>query len=92
MIKSILFLGGGQLGLPYLRWAKEIGFNIIVNDKRPDAPGNELADVTIGFDSTDIRGLTTWAKKTIPNTIFDIAIAAVILAYWLLLTFTRCWK
>ncbi len=60
-MKSILFLGGGLLGVPVIEWAKEIGFHIIVNDKNENAPGFSLADVKVNFDSTDIRSLTTWA-------------------------------
>ena len=60
-MKSILFLGGGQLGIPVIKWAKEIGFNVIVNDRNLKSPGMDLADVKIYFDSTDVRGLTTWA-------------------------------
>lgn len=62
-MKSVLFLGGGQLGLPSIKWAKEIGFNVIVNDKSENAPGLELADECLNFDSTDIRGLTIWAVQ-----------------------------
>lgn len=60
-MKSILFLGGGPLGIPIIKWAKEIGFNVIVNDKNPSAPGFTLANEKIHFDSTDIRSLSTWA-------------------------------
>ncbi|MEW5895432.1 MAG: ATP-grasp domain-containing protein [Candidatus Omnitrophota bacterium] len=59
-MKSILFLGGGKLGMPVIGWAREIGFNIIVNDKNQDAPGSALADVRIYFDSADVRSLSTW--------------------------------
>jgi hypothetical protein len=62
-MKSILFLGGGPLGMPAIKWAKEIGFDIIVNDRNQAAPGFELADKKLTFDSTDIRGLTSWALK-----------------------------
>ncbi|HPI91493.1 MAG TPA: ATP-grasp domain-containing protein [Deltaproteobacteria bacterium] len=60
-MKSILFLGGGQLGIPVLTWAREIGFQIIVNDRNPRSPGSALADVQIHFDSTDARSIATWA-------------------------------
>ena len=70
-MKSILFLGGGQLGIPVIKWAKEIGFNIIVNDKNLQSPGLALADVKINFDSTDIRSLTTWAANN--NDRFNIS-------------------
>lgn len=62
-MKSILFLGGGQLGIPIIKWAKEIGFHIIVNDRNLHSPGLALADVKINFDSTDIRSLTTWVAS-----------------------------
>ena len=62
-MKSILFLGGGLLGIPIIKWAHEIGFNVIVNDRNIQAPGLALANVKINFDSTDIRSLTTWAAN-----------------------------
>jgi len=62
-MKSILFLGGGQLGIPIIKWAKKIGFHIIVNDRNLQSPGLALADVKINFDSTDIRSLTTWSAN-----------------------------
>jgi biotin carboxylase len=62
-MKSILFLGGGKLGLPAIKWAKKIGFNIIVNDVNMGAHGVKLADVVISYDSTDVRNISTWALK-----------------------------
>ncbi len=63
MRKSILFLGGGELGLPVLKWAKEIGFYIIINDQNPNAPGIKFADTIINFDSTDVRNISNWVLK-----------------------------
>ena len=62
-MKSILFLGGGFLGLNSIKWAKEIGFNVIINDKSQNAPGFEFADKIINYDSTNIRSLTSWVIK-----------------------------
>ena len=62
-MKSLLFLGGGQLGLPAVKWAKEIGFNVIINDRNKHAPGFEFADVKLYYDSTDVRELSTWVLK-----------------------------
>jgi len=62
-MKSILFLGGGSLGIPIIKWAREIGFNVIVNDRNLQSPGFSLADVKINFDSTDIRSLTNWVAN-----------------------------
>jgi carbamoylphosphate synthase large subunit len=69
-MKSILFLGGGQLGVPTIKWARQIGFNVIVNDKNVKAPGLELGDVTTNFDSTDVRSLLTWVTKN--NNLYNI--------------------
>ena len=60
MRKTLLFLGGGELGLPAIQWAREIGFNIIVNDQNLKAPGIKLADTVINYDSTDIRSISNW--------------------------------
>jgi len=62
-MKSILFLGGGELGLPAINWAKDIGFNIIVNDRNTEAPGFKLADVEISYDSTNVRGISGWVMN-----------------------------
>lgn len=66
-IKSILFLGGGELGLPAIDWARQIGLFVIVNDKKIDAPGKRQANLALSFDATDARGLTTWALQNQPK-------------------------
>lgn len=64
--KSILFLGGGELGVPAIEWAKKIGFTVIVNDKKSDTPGKKIADIGISYDSADVRAIATWVLKN-PN-------------------------
>jgi biotin carboxylase len=59
--KYILFLGGSKLGLNPIKWAKEIGFLAIVNDKNPNAEALKYADVEINFDSEDSLGISIWA-------------------------------
>jgi len=61
--KYILFLGGSKLGLNPIKWAKEIGFRVIVNDKNPMAEALKYADVEINFDSEDSLGISIWVME-----------------------------
>jgi len=60
-MKAMLFLGGGELGVSNLVWARNLGFTVIVNDRNSDAPGLKLADIQLSFDSRDRAGLKAWA-------------------------------
>lgn len=61
--KSILIIGGGEIGLNQIRIAKKIGFNVIVTDINLDAPGLKEADVSVNISGTDIKGLITFALE-----------------------------
>lgn len=58
--KSVLFLGGAEIMIPALKFAKEIGFHVILNDMNFNASGKKLADVFINFDSSDYQSLSKW--------------------------------
>lgn len=60
-MKSILIIGGGEIGLNQIRWAREAGFHVIVSDRNHNAPGLKIADVGVVIDGTDVRGLVTFA-------------------------------
>lgn len=49
--------------MPAIDWAKQLGFHVIVSDKKADAPGKAKADLTLSFDATNVRGITTWALQ-----------------------------
>lgn len=61
--KSILIIGGGEIGLNQIRIAKKIGFNVIVTDINPDAPGLKEADVSVNISGTDIKALVIFALE-----------------------------
>ena len=61
--KSILIIGGGEIGLNQIRIAKKIGFDVIVTDINPDAPGLKEADIGVNISATDIKGLVTFALE-----------------------------
>ncbi len=60
-MKSILVIGGGELGLNQVKWAKEVGFHVIVTDKNPNAPGLADADLGLTIDATDVASLAAFA-------------------------------
>ena len=60
-MKSILIIGGGELGLNQIKWAKEVGFNVIVTDKNPNAPGLAAADLGLTIDAIDVASLAAFA-------------------------------
>ena len=61
--KSILIIGGGEIGLNQIKIAKKVGFNVIVTDINPDAPGLKEADISANISGTDIMGLVTFALE-----------------------------
>ena len=61
--KSILILGGGEIGLNQIKIAKKVGFNVIVTDINPDAPGLKEADVSVNISGTDIKALVIFALE-----------------------------
>lgn len=62
-MKSILIIGGGELGINQVKWAKEVGFHVIVTDYNPEAPGFKAADLGIQIAGDDIRGLIAFALQ-----------------------------
>ena len=61
--KSILILGGGEIGLNQIKIAKKVGFNVIVTDINPDAPGLKEADIGVNISATDIKTLIEFALE-----------------------------
>lgn len=62
-MKSILIIGGGELGINQIKWAKEVGFHVIVTDYNPDAPGLKAADLGVQIAGDDTRGLIAFALQ-----------------------------
>lgn len=63
MMKSILVIGGGELGINQIKWAKEVGFHVIVTDYNPEAPGFNAADLGVQIAGDDIRGLIAFVLQ-----------------------------
>ncbi len=61
-MKAIIIIGGGDLGLNTVIWAKELGLFTVVTDINPEAPGVKEADlpsIISGDDSYEQLLLTT---------------------------------
>jgi biotin carboxylase len=54
----ILILGGGRYNVPSIAAAREAGFETLVADKNPEAPGLKAADQALAIDLTDCESLT----------------------------------
>lgn len=63
MISSLLIFGGGPLQLSIIGVAKEMGFNTIVIDPDPIAPGKEIAHEFYAIEGNDFEGTLEIAKK-----------------------------
>ena len=63
MTKTLLMIGGGELQLPVLRWAKEAGLRVVLTDRRPEAPGRELADEFRPLAGDDLAGQVELATE-----------------------------
>jgi biotin carboxylase len=56
--KRILILGGGRYNVPSIAAAREAGFETLVADKNPEAPGLKAADHALAIDLADCESLT----------------------------------
>ena len=56
-MKAIIIIGGGDLGLNTVIWAKELGLFTVVTDRNPEAPGIKEADswTIISGDDTEAQ-------------------------------------
>jgi formate-dependent phosphoribosylglycinamide formyltransferase (GAR transformylase) len=52
-VKTLLVLAAGDLQLPAIIIAKQMGLKVVAADADPNAPGMKLADVSCPFDITD---------------------------------------
>lgn len=62
MIRTALILGGGVWQLDLIRRVKELGYQTVVADISPDAPGSRLADVFVAIDTDDRQQLLDLAR------------------------------
>lgn len=61
-MKKLLILGAGEMQLPIIIRAKELGIYAIVADYNTDAPGLKFADIRIHKSTTDYKELLLAAK------------------------------
>jgi biotin carboxylase len=55
-------VGGGTQAVPGIRMAKDMGLNVIVSDRNPDAPGFAFADAKLIADTYDPDATVTEAR------------------------------
>ena len=51
--KAIYIIGGGELWIKIIEWAREVGLKTIVTDKNPSSPGVLISDISINIDALD---------------------------------------
>lgn len=68
--KAIIIIGGSELQLPVIKWAKELGLFVIVTDYNKNVPGLHLADQFVNIDGTDIHSFLELSDKL--NKKFDL--------------------
>lgn len=60
--KRLLILAASLHQLPYIRYAKSLGVEVVTLDNRPDNPGHALADRSYDVDTTDITAVLAVAR------------------------------
>jgi biotin carboxylase len=67
MNKAVLCIGGSELQLPTLNWAKQAGLRVLLSDGSPNPPGRELADAFAQIPGDDAESLITFARAHSSN-------------------------
>jgi len=62
MNKAVLCIGGSELQLPTLKWAKQAGLRVLLSDGSPNPPGRELADGFAQIPGDDAESLIGFAR------------------------------
>ena len=62
-MKTLLVLAAGNLQLPAIVVAKQMGLKVVAADADPNAPGMKLADVSCSFDITDAERCLQVARE-----------------------------
>jgi biotin carboxylase len=63
MNKAILCIGGSELQLPGLNWAKQAGLRVLLTDASPNPPGRQLADTFAQIPGGDITTQIDFARE-----------------------------
>lgn len=61
-MKKLFILGGGEMQVPIIKRAKDLGIFCIVSDFNPDAPGFAYADVSLNISTLDFDKTLELAK------------------------------
>ena len=62
-MKKLLFLGGSDIQIPGIKYAKSLGYYVITCDYLPDNPGHKFSDKYYDISTTDLDGVLEIAKK-----------------------------
>jgi biotin carboxylase len=62
-LPAIIHVGGGELQLLSIKWAREAGLYVVLTDINPDCPGRVLADRFEKISGIDVEALLQLAHK-----------------------------
>jgi len=74
--KYVFVVAGGIMQTPLLKEIKSRGYNILLTDGNPDAPGKEYADTFVVLDTYDVFGHLNLAESLQEFPIAVLAVAA----------------
>jgi biotin carboxylase len=60
-LKSVMIVSAGEMQIPAIKTAKEMGFFVIASDKNPDSVGFKLADLALAIDTKDVESHVQFA-------------------------------
>jgi len=64
MERAVLCIGGSELQLPALNWAKQAGLKVLLSDSNPNPPGRVLADAFAQISGDDYESLKDFVKAS----------------------------
>lgn len=62
-MKKLLFLGGSDIQIPGIKYAKSLGYYVITCDYLPNNPGHKVSDKYYDISTTDLKGVLEIAKR-----------------------------
>jgi len=62
-MKKLMFLGGSDIQVPGIEFAKSLGYYVITCDYLPDNPGHKISDKYYDVSTTDLDGVLKIARK-----------------------------
>ena len=62
-MKKLLFLGGSDIQVPGIEFAKSLGYFVITCDYLPENPGHKISDKYYDVSTTDLDGVLEIARK-----------------------------